>query len=115
MAIGVNAVERRRHPVWLRLRPLGYSSTTWRLTAEEQLRNVEHLHVFPSRRARHAIGHHVQTKRTGRGERARAGRDSFLRTQDGNALRRCLLKPHPTSARAAAESLFPAARHFAKL
>src|SRR5206468_6517122 len=46
---------------------------------------------------------------------ARAGRDGFLRAQDGNALRRCLLKPHPTSASTAAEGLLSTARHFAIL
>ena len=72
--------------VWLRLRRLGYSSTTWRSAAEEQLRDVEHLHVFPSLRARHAVGHHIQTKRAGRRERARAGSERLLRTQTGDAL-----------------------------
>src|SRR5205814_8558098 len=76
---------------------------------------VEHLYIFTPLRARHAVAHHVQTKGAGRGHGARAGRKRFLRTQMGDALRRCLLKPHSTSARTAAESLFPTARHCAIL
>ena len=86
-----------------------------RLAAEEQLGDVEHLDVFAALRAGHAVAHHVQTKRAGRREGLRAGRDRFLRAQIGDALRRWFVEPHPAPARSAAEGLFPAARHFAKL
>ena len=71
-----------RPPSWFPLPRLGSYRITGRPAAEEQLGDVEHLHVFPSLRARHAVSHHVQTKRTGRREGLRAGRDRFLRTQD---------------------------------
>src|SRR5437762_7541713 len=85
------------------------------LAAEEYFCDVEHLHGFSSWRGRDAVSHHVQTKRACRCEGACAGCDGFLRPQDRNALRRRLLKPHPTATRTAAEGLLTTARHFAVL
>jgi hypothetical protein len=45
--------------------------------------------TFPALRARHSVGHHVQTKQTGSRKRACASSERFLRTQTGDALRGC--------------------------
>src|SRR5436190_3533253 len=93
----------------------GYLLRSSPLAAEEQLGDVKYLNLFTSLRARHAVGHHVQTKRAGRREGTRAGRERFLCTQSRDALLGRFVEPHSTAACTAAERFLPAARHFAIL